>query len=59
MIGRLVCGALLVTMFGCVDAPVVADKDHEWVERTYRTGSNIPSKTSPQADGVQVMNKGR
>jgi hypothetical protein len=28
------------------------DKDHQWVERTYRTGSNLPTKHSPVADGV-------
>jgi hypothetical protein len=28
------------------------DKDHQWVERTYRTGSNLPTKHSPAADGV-------
>jgi hypothetical protein len=33
------------------------DKDHEWVERTYRTGSNIPAKHSPEGDGVSTMSK--
>jgi hypothetical protein len=32
------------------------DKDG-WEDRTYRTGSNIPRKSSPQADGVTVVNK--
>jgi hypothetical protein len=29
----------------------------EWVDRTYRTGSNIPSKNSPEAEGVGVMTR--
>jgi hypothetical protein len=31
-----------------------ADPNHAWVERTYRTGSNLPSK---HADGVSTMSQ--
>jgi hypothetical protein len=51
----LVIAATLV-LAGCVEADP-NNKDNEWVDKTYRTGSNIPRKTSPQADGVGVMNK--
>ena len=50
--------AIAVTLLaaGCADVTAI-DPDHEYVEKTYRTGSNIPTKSSPQADGVQVMNR--
>jgi len=34
-----------------------ADPNHAWVERTYRTGSNLPSKHAPNADGVATVSK--
>jgi len=48
--------ALTLLATGCADV-ASTDPDHEWVEKTYRTGSNIPAKGSPQADGVSVMNQ--
>jgi len=52
---HVVCGLLFIVA-GCAQVDG-ADKDKEWVDRVYRTGSNIPARGSPQADGVQVMNK--
>jgi hypothetical protein len=57
MTRRLMVIASLLVVAGCVDANPDLNGDHEYVERTYRTGSNIPTKSSPQADGIQVMNK--
>ncbi len=50
--------AIALTLFaaGCADVTAI-DPDKEYVEKTYRTGSNIPTKSNPQADGVQTMNK--
>ena len=56
MTKRFVIGGLAFIVVGCAQVDT-ADKDREWVEKTYRTGSNIPARTTPQADGVQVMNK--
>jgi hypothetical protein len=41
---------------GCMQLEHSDGKDG-WVDRTYRTGSNIPAKSSAQADGVAVVNK--
>ncbi len=42
----------------CVDADTkTADKDKDWVDRTYRTGSNIPSKHTASQDGVTSATK--
>jgi len=42
---------------GCVESDI-KDADHkEWQERTYRTGSNIPTKHAPSEDGVASVNK--
>jgi hypothetical protein len=49
--------ASLLLVAGCVDTLDDKYGDHEYVEKTYRTGSNIPTKSSPQADGVSVMEK--
>lgn len=49
--------ALAAAILGACAQVDTNDKDHEWVERTYRTGSNIPSKHSPTADGVSTMSK--
>ena len=57
MIKQLIVIGSLLVVSGCIDAPADKFGDHEYVERVYRTGSNIPTKTSPQADNVQVMNK--
>jgi len=34
-----------------------SDPDHAWVDRTYRTGSNLPTKHAPNGDGVSTMSK--
>jgi hypothetical protein len=42
----------------CVEAdPKTAAQDKEWQDRTYRTGSNIPSKHTASQDGVTSVNK--
>ena len=50
--------AIALTLFaaGCADVTTI-DPEHEYVEKTYRTGSNIPTKSNPQADGVQTMSR--
>ena len=54
---KLIAIAATLVVAGCVEVdPNYKDNDG-WVEKTYRTGSNIPTKTSPQADGVNVMSK--
>lgn len=50
----LVC---VVALMGAGCAELDHDGKDGWVDRTYRTGSNIPRKSSPQADGVAVVNK--
>jgi len=40
----------------CVDADTKEAKG-DWVERTYRTGSNIPSKHTSGEDGVSTASK--
>jgi len=52
----LVCAVTLLAA-GCVELDHGASDKDGWVDRTYRTGSNIPRKSSPQADGVAVVNK--
>jgi hypothetical protein len=56
MKGALLAAAALVVA-GCANMENASKDNGEYVERYYRTGSNIPTKTSPQADGVQVMTK--
>jgi len=34
-----------------------SDPNQQWVDRTYRTGSNLPTKHAPNADGVSTMSK--
>jgi hypothetical protein len=34
-----------------------ADGDQAWQDRTYRTGSNLPTKHAPNQDGVATMSK--
>jgi len=53
---RLLVCTLTLLSAGCVELTHDGEKDG-WVDRTYRTGSNIPRKSSPQADGVSVVNK--
>ena len=53
---RALAIALAFFAAGCADVTAM-DPDKEIVEKTYRTGSNIPTKSSPQADGVQTMNR--
>lgn len=42
---------------GCVESNVKDAENKEWQERTYRTGSNIPSKHSSSQDGVTSVSK--
>jgi len=42
---------------GCVESNVKEATNKEWQERTYRTGSNIPTKHSASEDGVATANK--
>lgn len=37
--------------------PKTANQDKEWQDRTYRTGSNIPSKHTSSEDGVSSASK--
>ncbi|HLX25197.1 MAG TPA: hypothetical protein VKR38_17745 [Usitatibacter sp.] len=41
----------------CVEADTKDAKNKEWVERSYRTGSNIPSKHTAGEDGVTSVSK--
>jgi hypothetical protein len=41
----------------CVESDVKDAQNKDWVERTYRTGSNIPSKHTSAEDGVSAVNK--
>ena len=41
----------------CAEDPKTANQDKEWVDRTYRTGSNIPSKHTASQDGVTSVSK--
>jgi hypothetical protein len=54
MKAKLLLCVITLLIAGCAQVDT-NDKDHNWVDRTYRTGSNIPRKSSPEADGVAVM----
>lgn len=41
----------------CVEADTKEAQNKDWVERTYRTGTNIPSKHTAAEDGVTAINK--
>jgi hypothetical protein len=41
---------------GCAAAPASADNE-PYVEREYRTGSNIAAKRTPYNDGVKTMSR--
>ena len=41
----------------CVEADTKEAQKGEWVERTYRTGSNIPTKHTAGEDGVTSVSK--
>ena len=49
-----VAGGLLSA---CVEADTKEAQNKDWVERTYRTGTNIPSKHTSTEDGVTTLNK--
>ncbi len=51
----LAIAAILVA--GCTEMEAANKDKGEYVEKYYRTGTNIPTKSSPQADGVQVMTR--
>ena len=52
----LLLGLAGVVLGACAEVNT-ADPDHAWVERTYRTGTNLPTKHSPAADGVATVSK--
>jgi len=54
---RMVLLAMAAVVLGACAQVDTSDKDHAWVERTYRTGSNLPSKHAPNADGVATVSK--
>lgn len=54
--GMMLLGVAAVVLGACAQVDT-SDKDHAWVERTYRTGSNLPTKHSPEGDGVQSISK--
>lgn len=41
----------------CVEADTKEAQNKEWQERTYRTGTNIPSKHTATEDGVTSIDK--
>jgi len=41
----------------CVEANTKEAQSKDWVERTYRTGTNIPSKHTSSEDGVTSISK--
>jgi hypothetical protein len=45
------------SLSACIDADPKVAQDKEWVDRTYRTGSNIPSKHTASQDGVSTADK--
>ena len=56
MMRMMLLGLAALVLGGCVEAQT-ADADHAWVDRTYRTGSNLPTKHAPNGDGVATMSK--
>ena len=54
---RMVLLAMAAVVLGACAQVDTSDKDHAWVERTYRTGSNLPTKHAPNADGVETVSK--
>ncbi|HXF77551.1 MAG TPA: hypothetical protein VN598_01700 [Usitatibacter sp.] len=54
---RMMLLGMAALVLGACAQVDTSDPDHAWVERTYRTGSNLPSKHSPEADGVSAMSK--
>lgn len=54
---RTLLAIVAILVAGCSDMEAANKDQGEYVEKYYRTGSNIPSKSSPQADGISVMTK--
>ncbi|HEX4334130.1 MAG TPA: hypothetical protein VH040_18475 [Usitatibacter sp.] len=52
----MLLGMAAVVLGACAQVDT-SDPDHAWVERTYRTGSNLPSKHSAESDGVTSVSK--
>ncbi len=42
---------------GCATTPADSADKEQYVEREYRTGSNIAAKRTPYADGVKTMSR--
>lgn len=57
MMNRIVLLGLAAAVLGACAQVDTSDADHAWVERTYRTGTNLPTKHSPAADGVATISK--
>ena len=53
----MLLGLAALVLGACASEVNTADADHAWVERTYRTGTNLPTKHSPAADGVSTVSK--
>jgi hypothetical protein len=45
------------SLSACIDADPKLAQDKEWQDRTYHTGSNIPSKHTASQDGVTSVSK--
>jgi len=56
MKARMLVGVAALVLGACAQIDG-SGTGKEWTERTYRTGSNIPSKNSPEAEGVGVMTR--
>lgn len=54
---RMVLLAMAALVLGACAQVDTSDKDHAWVDRTYRTGSNLPTKHAPNGDGVATVSK--
>lgn len=54
---RMMLLGMAAMVLGACAQVDTSDPDHAWVERTYHTGSNLPTKHSPNADGVATVSK--
>ena len=52
----ILLGAAALILGACAQLDT-SDPQHAWVDRTYRTGSNLPTKHSPAGDGVASMSR--
>jgi hypothetical protein len=55
---RVIFLAVVAGLLGaCVESNIKEAQTKEWQERTYRTGTNIPSKHTATEDGVTSVDK--